>query len=1196
MSVGPAQTLSPADANGSPTRTSTGTDPQPSLQTPLVAGPAPLGTLRAQKYAEEPAPHASMYPDMHELMRPHLDSFNALFDARENMLALAVAGLDRREVRDALGNRLTFALEDVCLAPPLVSDRDGGRRVGQPILPHECRERGISYRGQLTGRIVWQVNGGQVYEERRPLGYLPIMVRSARCHLQGLGAAELVARKEDADELGGYFIVNGIERLVRLLIATRRNHPMALVRSSFAKRGPLYTSYGVQIRSVREDQSSQTIYLQYLSDGSCMLRFSYRKNEYLVPALLIMRALTGATDQDIMEAVVQGDWENTFVVGRVEAMLREFKRTASLYTQDACLAYLGSRFHIVLNHLPKETSFVEVGRELLRRIVLVHLEASEDKANLLVLMIRKLYALVAGTCAPDNPDSPMHQEVLLSGQLIGAYLKEKLDDVLASVQIAIATDLRRQPAAVTFADRDCAYFRKTLQRCNSDVGKRIEYFLATGNLVSATGLDLQQTSGYTVVAERLNFLRFLAHFRSVHRGAFFAELKTTTVRKLMPEAWGFFCPVHTPDGAPCGLLNHLTHVCRLPHALPAHTAAQTLLSTVLALEVVPLERPAHRRDPQLLPVVVDGRWIGLVAPGETLERVATQLRHLRATASGAMPPLTEIVAVPVSRGGLYPGLYIWTTPSRLMRPVSYLSGADGTVPVRDCIGSFEQVYLDIAVRAEETVPGVHRYCEEAMTNIFSVVANMTPFCDFNQSPRNMYQCQMAKQSMGTPTHSWTHRTDNKLYRLQNGQRPLVRPRLYSRYGLDDYPNGTNAVVAVISYTGYDMEDAMILNKSAFERGFKHGSIYKTDFIDISDRDVRGEGKTHRFGITLGPGTSIGGNVKGLDPDGLPQPGTIIKPDDPLFAVVDEATGTVKVERFKAFEPAIVDQVRLIGGGGADGSSSASGPCQRVCIKFRVPRNPVIGDKFASRAGQKGVCSQKYPIIDLPFTESGMAPDIIINPHAFPSRMTIGMFVESMAAKAGAMHGFAQDASAFQFSESESAADYFGEQLRTAGFNYYGNEPMYSGISGQELRVDIYIGLVYYQRLRHMVSDKFQVRTTGPVHNLTQQPVKGRKRAGGIRLGEMERDSLLAHGVAFTLQDRLMNCSDYSKALVCTCCGSILSPVPAPETGGFSFQSAARCQSCASGPDAIQTIALPFVFRYLASELMAMNINMRLEVD
>ena len=1158
-----------------------------------------FGQLLFHQESSNPSDEQSPLPHLHDLIRPHIDSFNSIFD--DGLLELAAADLEPRILTDHLGNRLQFWLEDVQLAKPLLSEREH-YSASRSLLPRECRERGVSYRGKLTGRLQWTINGGPVHGEVRSLGFAPVMVRSSKCHLYALPPAALIGRGEEAEELGGYFIINGIERLMRLLIVARRNHPLALVRPSFAKRGPAYSQYGVQIRSVRADQTAQSLYLHYLHDGGLMVRFSWRKNEYLVPLVLVMRALLpeglgDLCDRDVMEAILQGDLQDTFIAGRVEIMLRDFKRYG-LWTGKACRAYLGTRFAIVMG-MPIGTTPEDVGAEVLRRIVLVHLTDPLDKFRMLALMSRKLYLLVAGQIAPDNPDSPMQQELLLTGHLYLACLKEKLDDWLNAIRAAFAVEGRRSTTggggekrdnqgilSVNLADP--AVLRRVLGKVPSDLGKRLEYFLATGNLVSTTGLDLQQTTGYTVVAEKLNFLRYLAHFRAVHRGAFFAELKTTAVRKLMPEAWGFFCPVHTPDGAPCGLLNHLAHAVRVVVEPPDEAQVARIPSLLFELGVVPVGRLGSTMLLNAAPVLLDGRWVGVVPPNQ-IEPIARKLRHLKVSGNPQqqqpmLPELLEVASVPVSNGGLFAGLYLYTNPARIMRPVRYVctEGANGIVQV----GTFEQVYLDIAVWPEE-LPQLSGdgfgMVEIDPTNMLSVIANLIPFPDHNQSPRNMYQCQMGKQSMGTPAHALPHRTDNKLYRLLFGQSPIVRTSAYEKYGFDAYPNGANAIVAVISYTGYDMEDAMILNKSAYERGFGHASVYKTEHYDISDRNVRGEPASHHFGLL---DKRLAG--KSLDLDGLPMVGQKVRPDDPLFSVVDEATGTVRVERYKAFEEAYIDQVRLIG----DDCSEAGGGQQRIKIKFRIPRNPVIGDKFSSRHGQKGVCSQRYPLIDMPFTESGMTPDIIINPHAFPSRMTIGMFVESMAAKAGALFGISQDATPFRFREGNLAAAYFGEQLCRAGYNYYGHEPMYSGVTGQEMRADIYIGIVYYQRLRHMVSDKFQVRTTGPVHNLTQQPVKGRKRAGGIRFGEMERDSLLAHGVAFLLKDRLMNCSDYSQAYLCARCGSILSPLALPTTVGQ--RPKVTCGQCRVG-DQIEVVPVPFVFRYLAAELAAMNISVRLDL-
>jgi DNA-directed RNA polymerase I subunit RPA2 len=201
------------------------------------------------------------------------------------------------------------------------------------------------------------------------------------------------------------------------------------------------------------------------------------------------------------------------------------------------------------------------------------------------------------------------------------------------------------------------------------------------------------------------------------------------------------------------------------------------------------------------------------------------------------------------------------------------------------------------------------------------------------------------------------------------------------------------------------------------------------------------------------------------------------------------------------------------------------------FKFRIKRNPVIGDKFSSRHGQKGVLSNLWPQENMPFTESGITPDIIINPHAFPSRMTIGMLIESLAGKSGSMHGKFQEVSAFQQFEDDDIIGFFGKELLEKGYNYCGNEVMYSGVSGLQLKADIFVGVVYYQRLRHMVNDKAQARSTGKIDVLTRQPVKGRKNQGGIRFGEMERDSLLSHGVSYCLKDRLFNCSDYSEGKI-----------------------------------------------------------------
>lgn len=352
--------------------------------------------------------------------------------------------------------------------------------------------------------------------------------------MQGLAPYQLVERKEESEELGGYFIVNGVEKIIRLLIVQRRNHPMAILRPSFAKRGKSYTIYGVQIRCVRPDQTSQTNVLHYLSDGNVTFRFSWRKNEYLVPFVMILKALLETNDREIFDELLSiQDRENTFFTDRVELLLRTYK-AYQLYTQNETLQHLGEKFRIVLR-VPTDMSDVDVGKFFLKKVVLVHLKHGRDKFRMLLFMVRKLYAMVEGSCSPDNPDALQHQEILLGGFLYGMILKERLEEYLENIMSEVRRDATRG-RLIDFNNKDSR--TKIFSKVNENLGNALEYFLATGNLSSPTGLDLQQVSGFTVVAEKINFYRFISHFRMVHRGSFFAQLKTTTVRKLLPESWG----------------------------------------------------------------------------------------------------------------------------------------------------------------------------------------------------------------------------------------------------------------------------------------------------------------------------------------------------------------------------------------------------------------------------------------------------------------------------------------------------------------------------------------------------------------------------------------------------------------------------------------------------------------------------------
>ncbi|XP_034703536.1 DNA-directed RNA polymerase I subunit 2 isoform X3 [Vitis riparia] len=996
---------------------------------------------------------------------------------------------------------------------------------------------------------------------------------------------------------------------------------MSMVRNSFRDRREGYTDKAVVIRCVREDQSAVTVKLYYLRNGSARLGFWIQGREYLLPVGVVLKALIDTTDHEIYESLTccysekyeggKGAVGTQLVGERVKIILDEV-RDLSLFTRHQCLQHIGEHFQLVMDGLENE-SYSIVADAVLREYIFVHLDNNYDKFNLLIFMVQKLFSLIDQTSVPDNPDVLQNQEVLLPGHLITIYLKEKLQEWLYKARRLLQDEINKSK---NFEFSSLAHVKKVMDKNPSrQISLAVENMLKTGRLVTQSGLDLQQRAGMTVQAERLNFLRFLSHFRAVHRGASFAGLRTTSVRKLLPEAWGFLCPVHTPDGEPCGLLNHMASTCRITSYFDSRGNTRdffkirmSILSVLIGIGMTPaLPKLVQAGPPEVLSVILDGRVVGSI-PSSEVETAVNHLRRLKVSAISVIPDDLEVGYIPLSMGGAYPGLYLFTSPSRFVRPVRNISIPSEEGHDIELIGPFEQVYMEIRCPdgsdggRRNIFPATHE--EIHPTGMLSVVASLTPWSDHNQSPRNMYQCQMGKQTMAFSSQAINCRADQKLYHLQTPQTPIVRTSAYVKYSMDEFPTGTNAIVAVLAYSGYDMEDAMILNKSSVDRGLCHGQIYQTETIDLSDennKSDRGQRMFRRSNVDKSANSLI-------DSDGLPYVGQMINPNEPYCSIYNEVTSSTRATKLKGSEPVIVDYVAL-------DVKNKKHP-QKVNIRFRRPRNPIIGDKFSSRHGQKGVCSQLWPDIDMPFSGvTGMRPDLIINPHAFPSRMTIAMLLESVAAKGGSLHGKFVDATPFSDSlrkangeagsESSSLVDELGSMLTSYGFNYHGVEVLYSGVYGTELTCEIFIGPVYYQRLRHMVSDKFQVRSTGTVDQVTRQPIKGRKRGGGIRFGEMERDSMLAHGAAYLLHDRLHTCSDHHIADVCSLCGSILTTsIIQPqkravrEIGGLPPGRAPKkvtCHACQTSKG-METVSMPYIFRFLAAELAAMNIKMTLQLS
>lgn len=1151
------------------------------------------------------------------LFKPHIESFDHLIEAGMETIFKSIKLV---VVHPTTFQKLIITLE----APKILSPQKDGiaKTTRKTLYPFECRQAKLTYSGRFTADVCFKYDDSEaILRENFNFGQFPIMLQSKRCNLRDFPPRKLVSYKEEASEMGGYFIVNGLERCIRPIILPKRNYPMSTVRSSFSERREGYTDKAVVIRCVRADQTSLTVKLYHLRNGSARLGFWIHGREYMLPVGILLKALIDTTDREIyanLTSCYSEKYEKgkgvvgTQLVGeRAKIILDEVCEVSKKFTRLECLEYIGEHFQPIMHELRNESHYT-VADDVLKNYIFVHLENNFDKFNLLIFMLQKLFSLVDQTSVPDNPDSLQNQEVLLPGHLITIYLKAKLEEWLAKGKTLLLDEIKRGgkigKIGEKFDFRKFHHVKKVLEKNHaSGVGKAIESMLTTGRLATSIPLDLPQTSGLTLQAERLNFLRFLSHFRHVHRGALFAGLRTTTVRKLLPESWGFLCPVHTPDGGPCGLLNHMTRTCRITSFYDSQGKVKNYYKIKLSILNILIEIGMTQSlpkiflpgPPEVLTVLLDGCIVGYI-PSTEVEKVVAHIRELKVSSAAVIPDDLEVGYVPLSMGGAYPGLYLFTSPSRFIRPVRNLSIPSNGNENIELIGPFEQVFMEIRCPdggdggRKSSFPATHE--EIHPTGMLSVVANLTPWSDHNQSPRNMYQCQMAKQTMAFSSQTIQHRADQKLYHLQTPQTPIVRTSAYTEYNIDEFPTGTNAIVAVLAYTGYDMEDAMILNKSSVERGMFHGQIYQTETIDLTELGSQAERSS-----TIFRKSNLDKGCHSIDSDGLPHVGQMIGPDEPYCSIYNEVTNKTRLIRKKGTEPAYIDCVAV----------DLKKHRRKANIRFRHPRNPIIGDKFSSRHGQKGVCSQLWPDIDMPFSgNTGMRPDLIINPHAFPSRMTIAMLLESVAAKGGSLHGKFKDATPFRSSvepgsKSASLVDELGDMLKEKGFNYHGCEVLYSGVYGTELTCEIFIGPVYYQRLRHMVSDKYQVRSTGTVDQITRQPIKGRKRGGGIRFGEMERDSLLAHGAAYLLHDRLHTCSDYHIADVCSICGSMLSTTfiepqkrPVRDIPGIPVRRAPRkvtCHACQTSKG-METVAMPYIFRYLAAELAAMNIKMTLKLS
>lgn len=1141
-----------------------------------------------------------------------------------------------------------------------------------------------------------------------PFDEFPEMVMGRRCVLSGVDPkADHERAVEEHKEIGAYFLMNGGERILRALVMQRCNAAINIHRDKFVSQGPHFSPKAVVIRCKRTSGITTQNYFYYTTIGEILFSFARKVVWHIPVSLLMFCCKPGLTPTSLFQMLTIGLDCGPSHAARVEAFLQHHRNKA--YGElSHHLDYLtvvgrmyreyqqkGNMFHFIPDLHSQMTCHHDAwyGLFLLRRHVLPHLNADaptpdlpasahgaalaawpgpqiveelERKFHTLCSITRQLYGFTDGKTEHQGNDVPAYQEIFTSSQiLVGAFevcLNKYMKMFAYRMGGHVSADVFRDTLAMkstradpTRAEATSSQLRKYFDYCISRQGDGalapMNRLLITGNFTLDREEDFYcpQNSGWVVMAEHLNFFRFFEQLKCIHRGKTIAEMRSSEVRRYPCEAYGFICMVHSPDGADCGVLNHLSTATVISNSM---TPADWARLQQLIKQCIPnlLENNASAVGDRLIgtvPLWIEGCVAGYVKADEA-DAAAHQLRKLKAirdpalvSTTGLVPrknvsPLNNVEVVYVKPGSKDPcGLYIFTENGRLMRPVaqieSGLSEKELPFPLT-YVGTWEQSWLDIAsvpsdlADAKRQLNKKYQFMEQNGSNIISVTSNTIPFFEYNCSPRNLFQCGLSKQSAGTQLEALAWRKEAKLFRMYTPQKYICRTLPMDYFGLDDVSLGVNAVVAILAYTGYDMDDAIIINNTAVQRGMLNAGVTIAKVIHADPKYDNPSARDNEcvtvFHNELSPGVRFTLEVDehGLPPRrratselGFERDSSVpaLQDETPVYTTarrykrIDPATGKTfyeytrhHVTRWKHFDKGEAAWVHNVVPLTYDGPDVAS-----ALVVFRIPRPPAVGDKFSSRHGQKGTMPLHLRSVNLPFSaETGITPDVIINPHAFPSRMTVGMVLELISAKLGAIEGHMCDFSAWNVvDERPRAALDIGDALAGNGFNRYGRERFVDGISGLEMEADVFVGISGYQRLRHMVYDKWQSRARTDAHTFravtkTGQPVKGRKRHGGVRIGEMERDGLLSHGISEVVLDRLLHVSDKTKAFICSECGGLLNVYERHTTKFSSWKS---CKFCSAGvdeaSDTIKLIDIPQVFRLWVAELAGVGVRVALNV-
>ena len=1079
-----------------------------------------------------------------------------------------------------------------------------------PMMPNDARLRNLTYAAPLFVDInvtyveIDNTNGGKQCVKKRlfpnvHLGKIPVMVGSEYCLLRNQAHMNPARVGECAEDMGGYFIIQGGERVCISQERMSENRPFVFRNN----RNSAKEKEVIEVKSIGPDNDqvpkSNSVRMMYHPKNNqiIMLRATLPRMKAPIPLFILFRALGVTSDKDMIDLILGAGGDSSF-----DSIIDEsIAEAAHVQTQEQAIECMstyvktwstrGSRPQMVVRDILAEELFPHIGSE----------DKAYEKACFLAHMCRKVLWVSTGRIPNDDRDSYPNKRVDLPGFLLANLFRTHFSTMLVKdIKTYLAKEIHggSWKATGNFEEiLNISNIHKVIKSTNLEVGMKT--CLATGNFGSAKAGGPSK-NGVSQVLNRLNYISGLSHLRRIST-PIEKTGKLIAPRKLHNTQWGYICPCETPEGHSVGVVKNMATTAIVsifsnPRCVYDFLAA---FGTLVLLKNTTLSEKHNGTR-----IFLNGAWIGVLTPENTvhtIEALRTAKRQCQ------LHPQTGIIWKMSLKE-----LWITTEAGRMLRPLLYAAAVREVISdanLEDAIHAmttWEELLLWKTPGGHHLVeyidPGETEGCLIAMNHkdvfadlskthaeihpscILGSLASNIPFPDHNQSPRNAYQSAMGKQAMGMYALNYRERFDAMSHLLCYPQIPLVSPFVSKFYGSEKMPFGQNIVVAIMTYTGYNQEDSIMINRAFLQRGGFRSIFYRT--YKDEEKKNQSSGEEERFHK---PDVQLTRQMKNANYDKLAEDGFVpenkyVDNDDILIGKVVPLriqTGTVIPAGTKKYrdvsrtmrnnEIGWVD--RIFRNRNGEGYSFAK-------VRVRQDRVPEIGDKFSSRHGQKGTCGMILNPEDMPQTASGVVPDIIINPHCIPSRMTIAQLMETLLGKVGCEVGALGDGTPFGNCTVDGLAKLLRDDL---GMEPYSNEILYNGFTGRQMETNIFVGPVFYQRLRHCSADKLHSRASGPLVMLTRQPAEGRAREGGLRFGEMERDCVIAHGMSEFTKERLMECSDAFRCFSCKDCGLIA--ISNPVDGIWN------CRGCGNTTN-FSPIEIPYAYKLLLQELESMCISSR----